>query len=59
MAKERPIYKVLIEKVLKDTGKPNNPFWSKIAEHKRVWLFGILIKKVSTVGDFPDPEDRK
>jgi len=56
--KERPIYEVEIEKVLKDTGAPNKPFYAKVAEYKRYRLFGILLKKVSVKGDFPDPEDR-
>lgn len=57
--KERPIYSVVIEKVLKDTGSPGKPFYAKTTEHTRIRLFGLLIKKVSIIGNFPDPEEKK
>ena len=51
---EHPIYRVELTKEMKNTGSSEKPFYAKIAEHTRVYLFGILIKKVSSTGDFPE-----
>jgi hypothetical protein len=58
MGKEHPVFEVHIEKVLKDTGSPGKPFYSKVAEYKRFKIFGILISKVSITGEFPDPDEK-
>lgn len=56
--KERPIFSIVTEKVLKNTGTSGKPFYAKVAEHTRTRIFGILIKKVSVVGEFPDPDEK-
>jgi hypothetical protein len=58
-SKEHPIYEVELVKDMKDTGQPGKPFFAKVSETKHIRLFGILIKKVTTTGNFPDPDDRK
>jgi hypothetical protein len=59
MAKQFPIVGVVIEKILQDTGQPGRPFFSKVSEIKRVRLFGVLVYKISTLGNFPEPETKK
>ena len=57
--KDRPIFSIKVEKEMKDTGQPGKPFFAKISETKSYRLFGILIKKVHTTGNFPDPEEKR
>jgi len=59
MPSKRAIYSVRLEKVMQNTGTRERPFYAKVEEHKYYRLFGILIKKVSITGNFPDPEDKK
>ena len=56
MAKrEHPILEVVLTKEMKDTSKnPDKPFYAKVAEYKKVYLFGILLKRISSTGDFPE-----
>ena len=54
--KDRPIFEVYITKELKDTGQPGRPFYAKVGEYKKYKFLGLLIAKISTIGNFPDPE---
>lgn len=57
--KNRPIFSIKLEKEMKDTGQAGKPFYTKICETKYYRLFGILIAKVYSTGNFPDPEAKK
>jgi hypothetical protein len=58
MTKERPILDVDDEKVLKNTGTEQRPFWAKIGQNRRIRLFGILIFRHTSTGDFPDQDNK-
>ena len=60
MSGKKAIYSVELVKVMKNTaGSGKNPFYAKVEEYKYYRLFGILIKKVSITGEFPDPEEKR
>lgn len=40
-------------------GAGKSPFYAKVEEYKYYRLFGILIKKVTITGEFPDPDDKR
>jgi hypothetical protein len=59
-SKKRAIYSVEFVKVMKNTaGAGKSPFYAKVEEYKYYRLFGILIKKVTITGEFPDPDDKR
>ena len=57
--KERPILSVTVGKKLQDTGTNGRSFFAKVSEIKRVYLFGILVFKISITGNFPDPKEKQ
>jgi hypothetical protein len=57
--KDHPIVSVLIEKILQDTGVPGRPFYSKVSETKSIRFFGVLVKKITTIGNFPEQDSKK
>ena len=57
--KNYPIVGVVIEKILQDTGSSGRPFYSKVSEIKKVRLFGVLIYRISTTGNFPEQDSKK
>jgi len=57
--KQFPIVGVTIEKILQDTGSQGRPFYSKVSEIKWVRVFGVLVYKISTLGNFPEQENKK
>jgi hypothetical protein len=59
MAKERPLLDVKDEKVLKNTGTEQRPFWAKVGEYRWIRLMGLLIFRHSSIGNFPDPADKE
>jgi hypothetical protein len=54
MGKERPILKVTDQKIRKNTGTVERPFWTSTDNTRWVRLFGLLIFKHISTGDFPD-----
>jgi len=54
MARERPIFKLTVEKILKNTGTINHPFYAMSEKIRRIRIFGLLIYKFSGTSIFPD-----
>ena len=59
MAKERPVLGITDEKLLKNTGSDQRPFWSRVGTTRRVRFLGLLIFKHVSTGNFPDPLDKE
>jgi hypothetical protein len=59
MSKERPILEVKDKKELKNTGTESRPFWARVGQTRWVRLFGILLFKHTSEGNFPDPLDKE
>jgi hypothetical protein len=57
--KNHPIVSIVIEKILQDTGVAGRPFYSKVSETKSIRFFGVLVKKITTLGNFPEHESKK
>ena len=56
---EFPILKVTDDKVMKNTGSEQRPFWTKALTTRRIRFFGILVFRHISGGNFPDPADKE
>lgn len=59
MSKNFPIIGVVIDKTLKDTGQPGRPFFAKVCQTMMIRFLGLLVYKITTNGNFPDPNNKK
>ena len=59
MAKERPITEGTRDKILKNTGSADRPFYAMVGQIRRFRIFGILVWKNTNTSNFPEPLDKK
>ena len=52
--KERPITEHTLDKILKNTGTPEKPFYAMASKIRRFRIFGVLVFKFGGTNEFPD-----